>query len=39
MKKIFLSLMMLMLAVGSVSAQSSMTDEQIIKFVMKEQKY
>ena len=38
MKKIFLSLMMLMLAIGSVSAQSSMTDEQIIKFVMKEQK-
>ena len=38
MKKIFLSLMMLMLAIGSLSAQSSMTDEQIIKFVMKEQK-
>ena len=38
MKKVFLSLLMLMLAVGSISAQSSMTDEQIIKFVMKEQK-
>ena len=38
MKKVFLSLCMLMLAVGSVSAQSTMSDEQIIKFVMKEQK-
>jgi len=38
MKKIFLFMCTLMLAVGSVSAQSSMTDEQIIKFVTKEQK-
>ena len=37
MKKVFLSICLLMLAVGSVSAQSSMTEEQIIKFVMKEQ--
>ena len=36
MKKIFLSLCMMMLAIGSVSAQSSMTDEQIMKFVIKE---
>ena len=38
MKKVFLTLCMLMLALGSVNAQSSMTDDQIIKFVMKEQK-
>ena len=38
MKKIVLFMCTLMLAVGSVSAQSSMTDEQIIKFVTKEQK-
>ena len=37
MKKLFLSICLLMLALGSVSAQSSMTEEQIIKFVMKEQ--
>ncbi len=37
MKKVFLSICLLMLALGSVSAQSSMTEEQIIKFVMKEQ--
>jgi protein involved in polysaccharide export with SLBB domain len=29
---------MLMLALGSINAQSSMSDDQIIKFVMKEQK-
>ncbi len=38
MKKVFLTLCMLMLSLGSVNAQSSMTDDQIIKFVMKEQK-
>lgn len=38
MKKIFLSLCMLMLALGNASAQAVMTDEQILKFVMKEQK-
>lgn len=38
MKKVFLSLCMLMLAFVSVGAQSSMSDEQILKFVMKEQK-
>ena len=32
MKKVFLSICLLMLAVGSVSAQSSMTEEQIIMF-------
>ena len=37
MKKVFLSICLLMLALGSVSAQSSMTEEQIIKFVIKEQ--
>lgn len=38
MKKIFLSLCMLMFTIGSVNAQSSMPDDQILKFVMKEQK-
>ena len=38
MKKIFLSLCMLTLALSNASAQSTMTDEQILKFVMKEQK-
>ena len=37
MKKVFLFLCMLVLALGSVSAQS-MSDDQVIKFVMKEQK-
>lgn len=38
MKKVFLSLCMLMFVLTSISAQSSMSDDQIIKFVMKEQK-
>mgnify|MGYP002624593689 CR=1 FL=1 len=38
MKKTLVTLCMLMLALGSVNAQSSMSDDQIIKFVMKEQK-
>jgi len=37
MKKVFLFLCMLVLALGSVSAQS-MSDDQVIKFVLKEQK-
>lgn len=37
MRKVFLFMCMLMLAVGSVSAQS-MSDDQVIKFVVKEQK-
>ena len=38
MKKTLVTLCMLMLALGSINAQSSMSDDQIIKFVMKEQK-
>ena len=38
MKKVFLLLCILMLSIGSVNAQSSMSDEQILKFVMKEQR-
>lgn len=38
MKKVFLLLCILMLSIGSVYAQSSMSDEQILKFVMKEQR-
>ena len=38
MKKIFVLLGVCLLTCMSMSAQSSMTDEQVIKFVMKEQK-
>ena len=38
MKKSILVALLLMLSIGSVCAQSSMTDDQVIKFVIKEQK-
>ena len=38
MKKYLFLLGMMLLTCITVSAQSSMTDEQVIKFVMKEQK-
>ena len=38
MKKLFFLLGMLFMTYMTVSAQSAMTDEQVIKFVMKEQK-
>ena len=38
MKKILLVALLALLSLGSAYAQSSMTDDQVIKFVMKEQK-
>ena len=38
MKKTLLVALMLILSIGSICAQSSMTDDQVIKFVIKEQK-
>ena len=38
MRKVFLLLCTMMLCLSTISAQSTMTDEQVIKFVMKEQK-
>ena len=38
MKKSILVALLLILSIGSVCAQSSMTDDQVIKFVIKEQK-
>ena len=38
MKKYIFLLGILLLTCANLSAQSSMTDEQVIKFVMKEQK-
>jgi protein involved in polysaccharide export with SLBB domain len=37
MKKAFIVIWILMLAAGSINAQSSMTDDQVLRFVMKEQ--
>ena len=38
MKKTLLVALLLVLSIGSICAQSSMTDDQVIKFVIKEQK-
>ena len=38
MRKFFLTLCLLVASIGGISAQSSMTDDQIIKFVTKEHK-